>query len=277
MTGAVYPVTLTVQDESGFANDRHTDRIVVKVDESPIAEAGADQEVCAGAEVNFDGSGSRDFDGVVNRFSWDFGDGVDRRRRPAGPRLQPARQLPRAADDRGRPGRPVRQHRHRRAERQRGRGAGRADRRPERGRGRRARRPSMPASRPARPAGSRAGSGTSATAPPPRGRRSSTSTRSPAPTSSGSRSRPTRPRANATSRAVQHYVVANAPPVADAGADRLVGVDQEVLFDGSGAARSRRRHHVAGSWDFGDGAQRVRHARPPSLPRRAANSRSRSP
>ena len=75
-TGALYPVTLTVQDESGFANDRHTDRIVVKVDESPLAEAGADQEVCAGAEVNFDGSGSRDFDGVVNRFTWDFGDGV---------------------------------------------------------------------------------------------------------------------------------------------------------------------------------------------------------
>ena len=74
--GAVYPVTLTVQDESGFPNDRHTDRIVVKVDESPIAEAGPDQEVCAGAEVNFDGSASRDFDGVVNRFSWNFGDGA---------------------------------------------------------------------------------------------------------------------------------------------------------------------------------------------------------
>jgi hypothetical protein len=35
--------------------------------------------------------------------------------------------------------------------------------------------------------------------------------------------------------AVQHYVVANAPPIADVGADRLVGVNQEVLFDGSGA------------------------------------------
>ena len=68
-------MTLTVQDESGFANDRHTDRIVVRVDESPIAEAGPDQEVCAGAEVHFDGSASRDFDGVVNRFTWDFGDG----------------------------------------------------------------------------------------------------------------------------------------------------------------------------------------------------------
>ena len=69
-------MTLTVQDESGFANDSHTDRIVVRVDESPIAEAGPDQEVCAGTEVHFDGSASRDFDGVVNRFQWDFGDGA---------------------------------------------------------------------------------------------------------------------------------------------------------------------------------------------------------
>jgi large repetitive protein len=74
--GAVYPVSLTVRDESGFANDSHTDRIVVRVDESPIAEAGPDQEVCAGAEVHFDGSASYDFDGVVNHFQWDFGDGA---------------------------------------------------------------------------------------------------------------------------------------------------------------------------------------------------------
>ena len=51
---------------------------------------------------------------------------------------------------------------------------------------------------------------------------------------------------------VRHYVVANAPPVADAGKDRVVGVNEEVLFDGSasgdpdGALRSW-------SWDFGDG------------------------
>ena len=40
------------------------------------AQAQPDQEVCAGTEVHFDGSSSRDFDGVVNRFEWDFGDGV---------------------------------------------------------------------------------------------------------------------------------------------------------------------------------------------------------
>ncbi|HSI99819.1 MAG TPA: PKD domain-containing protein [Patescibacteria group bacterium] len=74
--GSLYPVSLTVRDESGFANDSHTDRIVVRVDESPIADAGPDQEVCAGVEVHFDGSASYDFDGVVNRFQWDFGDGA---------------------------------------------------------------------------------------------------------------------------------------------------------------------------------------------------------
>jgi large repetitive protein len=63
-----------VADESGFANNSHTDRIVVKVDESPLADAGPDQRVCANSEVRFDGSGSRDFDGVVNRYSWNFGD-----------------------------------------------------------------------------------------------------------------------------------------------------------------------------------------------------------
>jgi PKD repeat protein len=72
--GGVYPVTLTVEDESGFANNSHTARMVVRVDESPIAVAGPDQMVCANAEVRFDGSASRDFDGVVNRYAWNFGD-----------------------------------------------------------------------------------------------------------------------------------------------------------------------------------------------------------
>ena len=73
--GAVYPVTLTVEDESSFAHSSHTDRLVVVVDEFPIAEAGPDLKVCANTDVHFDGSGSHDFDGVVNRFTWDFGDG----------------------------------------------------------------------------------------------------------------------------------------------------------------------------------------------------------
>ena len=72
--GGVYPVTLSVEDESGFPNNSHTARMVVRVDKSPIAVAGPDQMACANAEVRFDGSASRDFDGVVNRYSWNFGD-----------------------------------------------------------------------------------------------------------------------------------------------------------------------------------------------------------
>ena len=70
----VYSVALTVQDDSGLPGNRHTDRITVKVHESPVAVAGPDQTVCANARVMFDGSASRDTDGVVNRFTWDFGD-----------------------------------------------------------------------------------------------------------------------------------------------------------------------------------------------------------
>jgi PKD repeat protein len=76
LRGADYPVTLTVEDDSGFPTNRHTDRILVRVDESPVADAGPAQQACAGSEVRFDGTGSRDADGVVNRFTWDFGDGA---------------------------------------------------------------------------------------------------------------------------------------------------------------------------------------------------------
>jgi len=74
--GGVYPVTLEVRDETGFAANRHADRIVVRVDESPAADAGPDRTVCVGSEVHFDGTGSTDPDGVVDRFSWNFGDGT---------------------------------------------------------------------------------------------------------------------------------------------------------------------------------------------------------
>lgn len=71
----VYTVTLDVSDESGFPSNRHVDRILVSVADSPTADAGLDQSVCVGSQIAFDGSGSRDFDGVVNRYSWNFGDG----------------------------------------------------------------------------------------------------------------------------------------------------------------------------------------------------------
>ncbi len=73
-----YEVTLAVEKEheSGLeACSRDEDRLTVHVAKAPVAEAGSNQEVCTGQEVHFDGSASKDADGVVNSFSWDFGDG----------------------------------------------------------------------------------------------------------------------------------------------------------------------------------------------------------
>ncbi len=75
--GGVWLVTLTVTDDSGLAGgDTDTDQITVTVIESPLADAGPDQAVCAGAIVQFDGTRSRDIDGLVNSYDWDFGDGT---------------------------------------------------------------------------------------------------------------------------------------------------------------------------------------------------------
>lgn len=73
--GGSYPVTLTVKDDSGLANGDAVSQLAVQVDQGPVASAGADILACAKTEVAFDGSASTDIDGVVNSFTWDFGDG----------------------------------------------------------------------------------------------------------------------------------------------------------------------------------------------------------
>ncbi|WP_421724758.1 PKD domain-containing protein [Bauldia sp.] len=73
--GGTYPVRLTVRDDSGLPNGVNTSELSVTVDQGPVANAGADILACARAEVAFDGSRSTDIDGVVNSFTWDFGDG----------------------------------------------------------------------------------------------------------------------------------------------------------------------------------------------------------
>ena len=75
-TAGYYPVTLTVEDESGLPNSIHSDRIMVRIDQAPVADAGDDVLACVNSEVQFDGSRSSDIDGVVNRFTWDFGDSI---------------------------------------------------------------------------------------------------------------------------------------------------------------------------------------------------------
>ncbi|QTA90208.1 PKD domain-containing protein [Desulfonema magnum] len=74
--GGTYQVTLTIEDDSGLECNRSSDQMVVRVTDAPIADAGKDLTVCANTEVHFDGSGSWDTDGEVNSFLWDFGDGA---------------------------------------------------------------------------------------------------------------------------------------------------------------------------------------------------------
>jgi PKD repeat protein len=70
-----YPVSLTVRDESGLPTGVHSDRIAALVREAPIADAGPSLNACTSQTVRLDGSRSRDADGAVNAFSWNFGDG----------------------------------------------------------------------------------------------------------------------------------------------------------------------------------------------------------
>ena len=70
-----YRVQLKVTDESGLKNASSSDEALVSVLPAPVARAGEDMKICANTPVRFDGRKSTDVDGVVNRFSWDFGDG----------------------------------------------------------------------------------------------------------------------------------------------------------------------------------------------------------
>jgi large repetitive protein len=71
-----YLITLTVKDDSGLPCNTDVVTKAIQIIESPVAIAGADQEVCTNTQVLFDGTASRDFDGVVNSYFWDFGDGT---------------------------------------------------------------------------------------------------------------------------------------------------------------------------------------------------------
>jgi len=75
-TAGIYQVKLTVTDDSGLPCNTATDTKVVRVVESPVADGGPDLTICANTQFQFDGTKSRDFDGVVNNYFWDFGDGT---------------------------------------------------------------------------------------------------------------------------------------------------------------------------------------------------------
>ncbi len=70
-----YTITLTVKDDSNLPCNEHSDVTTIKVNAPPIADAGPDQQNICSLTVQFDGSNSRDPDGTIVAYEWDFGDG----------------------------------------------------------------------------------------------------------------------------------------------------------------------------------------------------------
>ncbi len=73
--GGIYKVLLKVEDDSGLECNYDYDDVTITVAESPVAFAGEDIVACVNNPIKFDGSKSRDTDGLVNSYLWDFGDG----------------------------------------------------------------------------------------------------------------------------------------------------------------------------------------------------------
>jgi PKD repeat protein len=83
-SGGVYTVALVVEDDSGLPCSTAMDQVTVKVAQAPIAVGGEDRTVCANTRVVFDGTRSRDANGTIRRFAWDFDDGTSE----LGPRVE---------------------------------------------------------------------------------------------------------------------------------------------------------------------------------------------
>jgi PKD repeat protein len=73
----IYTVTLSVTDDNGSVG---TDTAVitvleVTVNQPPVADAGPDQYTRKNSPVKFDGRASKDPDGKITNYTWNFGDG----------------------------------------------------------------------------------------------------------------------------------------------------------------------------------------------------------
>jgi len=75
-TGGTYTVSLKVNDGSGSSCSQDTDTVIVKLNRSPVADAGNSLVCCVGSENYFDASNSFDPDGDKLTYHWDFGDGT---------------------------------------------------------------------------------------------------------------------------------------------------------------------------------------------------------
>ncbi len=70
-----FVVRLTVSDGDGNSCNTDTVTRAVTVNAPPIADGGGDRELLTGEIALFDGSRSRDPDGAISSFRWDFEDG----------------------------------------------------------------------------------------------------------------------------------------------------------------------------------------------------------
>jgi len=70
-----YQVELTVDDTEGFSNSTDTFVQPIQVVGAPTADAGSNIQACEMEPVQFDGSNSLAAEGMLNQYTWDFGDG----------------------------------------------------------------------------------------------------------------------------------------------------------------------------------------------------------
>lgn len=70
-----YAVILRVTDNAQLPNSQVEDRLTVAINAPPEPVFSMPAVACAKEEVSFDASASRDIDGTVAEYAWDFGDG----------------------------------------------------------------------------------------------------------------------------------------------------------------------------------------------------------
>jgi PKD repeat protein len=71
-----YQINLTVRDNSETDNNKSNFKLKAVINSAPKANAGVSRIVKAGEPVHFDASNSKDFDGTITGYFWDFGDGT---------------------------------------------------------------------------------------------------------------------------------------------------------------------------------------------------------
>lgn len=73
--GGEYIAKLIVTDGTDTECNKSTAKKVITLNRAPLADAGKDEKICLTEKADFDASGSYDTDGDVITYTWDFGDG----------------------------------------------------------------------------------------------------------------------------------------------------------------------------------------------------------